>query len=97
MVQRFLEVDIERTIYTSVNIVVDDEDEKYKNLFKDGKLAGCSKALDEAAHEAANEIVDKYDWETDEDNTDVVGIKIISEEEASHYTIWDAKNNEILD
>ena len=104
MAQRFFEVEVSRAIYTSVTIVVDDQDEKYQKLFADKFTIGGFSILKQAAKEAADKVVQEsncgrfwlYDWETDTEDLDINGYKEVSEEEALQYKIWDSKNNRIL-
>lgn len=95
MAQRFLEVEVSRHIFTTVNIVVDDEDERFKEAFgQDGKISHKAfHLLQKAAHEAADKIAPEYDWETDKTETDIDGVKEISKGEAAMFQVWDAQNN----
>jgi hypothetical protein len=96
MAQRFFEVEVSRSIYTTVTIVVDDQDEKYQKLFADKFATGGFSILKQAAKEAADKVAQEYDWETDKEDLDINGYKEVSEEEALQYKIWDSKNNRIL-
>jgi len=73
MAQRFLEVQVSRHIFTTVNIVVDDEDERFKGIFKeDGTLSTKAMSLlNNVAHQAADKIAPEYDWETDKTETEI--------------------------
>lgn len=94
MAQRFLEVEVSRHIFTTVNIVVDDEDEKFKEAFNGGVLSyQAFRVLQKAAHEAADKIAPEYDWETDKTETEIDGLKEVSKEEAAMFQVWDAQNN----
>jgi hypothetical protein len=99
MAQRFLEIDISRSIFTSVNVVIDDEDPKYAGLFDaSGKVSNFGwSALKDVAHKAADKIVSEYDWETDKSETEIDGYKEVSEEEAKLFSVWDEKNNRKLE
>ena len=99
MAERFLEVGVERVMYTTVNIVIDDQDENYKNLFgSDGKIIlGQYKRLKEVAGKAAKEIVEKYEWEIDEDEIDVTQLKEVPKDKALQFVNWDAKNDKRLE
>jgi hypothetical protein len=99
MAQRFLEIEISRHIFTTVNIVVDDEDEKYKDVFNaENKISHKAfHLLQDAAHQAADKIVSEYDWETDKSETEVDGMKEVPKGEAVLFECWDAKNNRKLE
>jgi hypothetical protein len=96
MAQRFFEVEVSRAIYTSVTIVVDDQDEKYQKLFADKFAIGGFSILKQAAKEAASKVAQEYDWETDKEDLDINGYKEVSKEEALQYKVWDSQNNRIL-
>lgn len=92
--QKFYEIEISRTIYTTVTICIDEDDEVFKHLFSDGdKQYPSFASLQDAVHNAANELTKDYEWETDDVNTEVVSLKEIPKEEAIIYSVWDAKNN----
>ena len=96
MAQRFFEVEVSRAIYTSVTIVVDDQDEKYQKLFADKFAIVGFSILKQAAKEAADKVAQEYDWETDKEDLDINGYKEVSKEEALKYKVWDSQNNRIL-
>lgn len=94
MAQRFIEVKISRHVFTTVNILIDDEDKKYEGLFDgNGKLSARSfSLLQEEAHAAADKVAEEYDWETDTSETDIDSAKEVTKEEATLFGVWDAKN-----
>jgi len=95
MAQRFLEIEISRSIFTSVNVAIDDADPKYAGLFSEnGTLSHKAfHLLKDVAHKAADKVASEYDWETDKSETEIDGLQEVSAEEASHFKVWDEKND----
>lgn len=102
MAQRFLEIEVSRSVYTSVTVAIDDEDPKYAGLFDENNKTnkGWSSShvgwlsLKDVAHKAADKVVAEYDWETDKSETEIDGFQEVSESEARQFNIWDEKNNQ---
>lgn len=100
MAQRFLEVDVSRTVTTTITIAVDDEDERFRALFDaDGKLTGRGwhgwHDLKVVA-QSAPKMVSHDLWDI-EGEVDVLGMKAVTKEEAMQYEVWDAQTNRVLE
>lgn len=96
MAKRFLELDVARIRASTVYLVVDDEDERFRGVFDPATGKPGLKAfglLRESAHQAADQIRD-HDWEEVDDKTDIDGIKEIDKKETLFYGAWDACSGE---
>lgn len=97
MAKRFLEVEVSRNIFTTVNIVVDDEDPKYQGMFSGEANRRGFSCLKEAAHKAASEVVGGLDWETEDSSTEIHGYHEVEESLALEFPNWDAIKNEVYE
>lgn len=86
--KRFVEIEVTKTLYSSVYVELDDTDPRFAGWFKDGKL-DARRALDRIGTSLAKETLDDYDWDDHGDNINADGYKEIPESEAAPYEVID--------
>jgi len=101
--KKYLEIDVTKTLVTTLYFSVDDEDPRFANYFKKQGLDKLNEFNQVVRNipisKAVSETIDSSDWEfqwnpSDEDY-DVIGISEVEQEEAEMYTVFDVETNKI--
>lgn len=103
MTKKYLEVDITKTLTTTLYVCVDDEDPRFNGFFNKQGLDKIS-AFNQVAKnlpiaKAVSETVYDSDWEfawnPNDSNYDVTGIDEVDQEEAETYIVFDVESSKI--